>query len=92
MTFNELKKINEDKLEKYKNKLNNSDANIQKEILIHEKIKEIFDANPAIFFQIPLEEALKILSKLVKKEELKDVYTSLIQPDEYEKLRRDFEI
>ncbi|MBQ3408444.1 MAG: hypothetical protein IJH12_04490 [Clostridia bacterium] len=92
MTFDELKKINEDKLEEYKKVLNNSDVNIQKEILIHEKIKEIFDENPAIFFQIPLEEALKILSKLVKKEELRDVYTSLIQPDKYEKLRNDFDI
>ena len=94
MTFEELKQINNDKLNNYKMKINDSeeDANVKKEIEIHEKIKLILDNNPGMFFQIPMEESLKILSKLVDEEELKDTYLSLIEPDKFRELRNDFKV
>ena len=90
MTIEELKIINEKKLNDYIQKDNKSNKDINKEILIHEKIKKLLDNNPGLFFQISMEEALKILSKLVDESQLKEVYTSLIKPDKYKELRKKF--
>ena len=93
MTFNELKRINNNRLEMYKKEYKSSNnIDIYKQILIHEKIKELFEDNPAIFFKISMEESLKILSKLVLEKNLKETYTELIDPKKYKELRKNFDL
>ena len=93
MTFNELKRINNNRLEMYKKEYKSSNnIDIYKQILIYEKIKELFEDNPAIFFKISMEESLKILSKLVLEKNLKETYTELIDPKKYKELRKNFDL
>jgi hypothetical protein len=100
MSFEELKKLNEDKLNLYHTKLNEAEKqnntveilNLKKEIDIHKKIQKLLEKNPGIFFQISMEDALKILSKLVNEKDLKNTYVSMIDPQKYAELKKKFEI
>ena len=91
MTFNELKEINNNKLNEY-NKMQEENQDVTKEILIHKKIKLLLEEYPAVFFQIPMGEALKILAKLVDEDKIKETYASLISPEKYKELKNNFDL
>jgi hypothetical protein len=96
MNFEELKKINEDKLNFYNTQLNKANSNdiagLKKEIEIHTKIQKLLENNPGLFFQISMEDALKILSKLVDEKNLKNTYISMIDSQKFKELKKNFKI
>lgn len=74
--------VNNEKLEIARN---NQDSKI---IEIHERIASILEKDPAIFFRIDMESALKILVQLFPEDEVKDKYIALISPQNYQELKR----
>lgn len=82
MNVEDLIELNFEKLEYAKN---NQDS---KTIEICEKIASILEKDPAIFFKIDMESALKILIQLIPEKEVKSVYESLISPDSFKELRK----
>lgn len=94
MNVNEIKKINEEKLNYYK-KLKEQDQNknnLDIKIEIHTKLKEILENNETIFFEISMDEALQILSQLFPKEQIKSVYKDLISQNNYIDLKKRFKL
>ena len=90
MTFNEIKEINEKKLNYYQNieKQNLNQENLKIKIEIHIRIKKLLEENEALFFQISMEESLAILSQLFPEEDLKKVYANLISQTNYVDLKK----
>lgn len=86
MSIEELIKINNEKLEEARNETDSE------KIMIHEKIASILESDPAIFFKIDMESALKLLVQLLPEDKVKEAYTSLISPDSFGNLRRNFKI
>ena len=86
MSIEELIKINNEKLEEARNETDSE------KIMIHEKIASILESDSAIFFKIDMESALKLLVQLLPEDEVKEAYTSLISPDSFGNLRRNFKI
>ena len=86
MNIDELLKINSEKLEEAR-----KEADSEK-ILVHEKIASILETDPAIFFKIDMESALKILVQLLPEDKIKEAYTNLMSPESFENLRRNFKI
>lgn len=86
MNIDELLKINSEKLEKARKEEDSE------KILVHEKIASILETDPAIFFKIDMESALKILVQLLPEDKVKEAYTSLMSPESFENLRRNFKI
>ena len=71
--------------EKLQEAITNQDT---RTVEICEKIASILEKDPAIFFKIDMESALKILIQLIPEEEVKSVYESLISPDSFKELRK----
>ncbi len=92
MNLEMLKKINEDKLKFYLQYNRDNPGYYIKEIEIHTRIRDLFDKDEALFFKISTVNALSILSKLVPRDEIKDVYSKLVSGKEYKKLKKDSKI
>ena len=86
MSINELIEISNKKLEQAKSENN------EKNIMLYEKISQLFKDQPALFFEIDMENALKILLQLLPEDQVKEAYKSLISPEQFEELRRKFKI
>ena len=76
-TFDDLKKINESKIEEYKDK-NNEEFEIQL------SIKEILEDNNC-FFNIDISTAIDLLTKLIEKDNIKETYIDLISAHNFKK-------
>ena len=88
MKLLDLKEINEIKLKEYlEQNQEKKDSNIEREIEIHKRIKKLLEKYESLFFQISMDDAVKILSKLISKEEIKNVYAELISAENYKILR-----
>lgn len=91
MIINNLKEINKKKIRELDIKLKEADKEqleiLKKEILIQKKIETILNEDEAVFFKIQMEDALKILSKLVSEGDLKETYLKLISADEFKRLK-----
>lgn len=85
MKLKDLQQINEIKLNNYL-KMNNNPG-LEREIEIHKRIKTLFEKYEALFFQISMNNAVKILSKLVPKEDIEEVYAELISVENFKNLR-----
>ena len=81
MNFEELIKLNNKKLEEYKN------SKDEKKIQLHEKIAELLEKEPALFFKTDMQNCLKILSQILPEDEAREAYKSLISPNEFIRLR-----
>ena len=94
MKIEELKNINKQKIADLELKLDNKNENahLKKELFIQKKIESILEEDEAIFFKIPMESSLKILSKLVDETDLKETYLNLISPSEFKSLKNDYKI
>lgn len=86
MTIDDLLEINNKKLKEAKN------AGDKKKIELHEKLSKLFTDQPEIFFKTDMESCLKILIQLLPEDQVKNAYTSLISPENFENLRRKFKI
>ena len=86
MTIDDLLKINNKKLDEAK-KLGD-----EKKIILYEELAKLFHDQPEIFFKTDMESSLKILIQLLPEEQVKEAYTSLISPENFENLRRKFKI
>ena len=86
MTIDDLLKINNKKLDEAK-KLGD-----EKKIILYEKLAKLFHDQLEIFFKTDMESSLKILIQLLPEEQVKEAYTSLISPENFENLRRKFKI
>ena len=64
----------------------------EKKIMLYEKLAKLFQDQPEIFFKTDMESSLKILIQLLPEEQVKEAYTSLISPENFENLRRKFKI
>ena len=94
MKIEKLKNINKQKIADIELNLNNKkeNVNLKKELLIQKKIESILEEDEAIFFKIPMESSLKILSKLVDEKDLKETYLNLISPSEFKALKNNYKI
>ena len=95
MNFEELKNANKNKINQIKLELkdNNQDLNLKKRLILQTKIDRLLNDDDALFFNITIEEAYKILEQILDDKDLiKDTYTNLTSPHEYERLRREFKI
>ena len=92
MILDELKQINNSKIEYYENLKQSDDNNqeIQKELDIHLGMKKLFDQHESLFFEIQMDDALKLLGKLVPEDEVQETYKKLIGVDSYLYLRRNY--
>ena len=54
------------------------------------KLKNILDKDKAIFFKVPIETAYKMLSIIIEKDNIEEVYLKLISADNYKKLKDNF--
>lgn len=86
MTIDDLLEINNKKLEEAKK------IGDEKKVMLYEKLAKLFKEQPGIFFKTDMESSLKILIQLLPEEQVKDAYTSLISPENFENLRRKFKI
>ena len=86
MTIDDLLEINNKKLDEAK-KMGN-----EKKIMLYEKLGKLFRNQPEIFFKTDMGSSLKILLQLLPEEQVKEAYTSLISPENFENLRRKFKI
>ena len=86
MTIDNLLEINNKKLEEAKK------SGDERKIMLHEKLAKLFQDQPEIFFKTDMESSLKILVQLLPEDQIKDAYTSLISPENFENLRRKFKI
>ena len=93
MDIESLKTINEEKINYYMQlvKKNKCEEN-EKEFEIHTRIKKILDKDESIFFKISMEDALKVLSKLIPKDSLKSTYSDLISGKNFKDLRNRFKV
>lgn len=96
MKIKEIKDINKQKIADLELKMNNRNKNayvdLEKELLIQKKIELILEEDEAIFFKIPMESSLKILSKLVDEKDIKRTYLNLISPNEFKELKNNYKI
>lgn len=84
MKLQDLKEINDNKLNNYIEKNEKKyDSSIEREIEIHKRIKNLLKKYDALFFQISMEDSLKILSKLVPEDKIKEVYAELISVENF---------
>ena len=67
-------------------------SNDEKKIILHEKLAKLLQDQPELFFKTDMESSLKILVQLLPENEVKEAYTSLISPENFENLRRKFKI
>ncbi len=89
MKIQDLQIINDNKLNNYiKQNKKTNDSSIEREIEIHKRIKKLFDKYDALFFQISMEDSLKILSKLVPEDKIKEVYAELISAENFKILKK----
>lgn len=86
MNVNDLKLLNEDKINKFKSESNND------KLEIHFKIKKILENDEAVFFKLPMSTSYKILINLVGKDKIEDTYLELISSNNYKKLRDEFKL
>ena len=86
MTVDDLLEINNKKLDEAKK------SNDEKKIILHEKLAKLLQDQPELFFKTDMESSLKILVQLLPENEVKEAYTSLISPENFETLRRKFKI
>ena len=86
MTVEELKELNKVKIQ-----VSKQAGDIEK-AQTHEKIAELLERNPALFFQIDMESALRILVQILPDEQVKEAYESLISPDVFGELRGKYKI
>lgn len=86
MTVDDLLEINNKKLDEAKKSSN------EKKIILHEKLAKLLQDQPELFFKTDMESSLKILVQLLPENEVKEAYTSLISPENFENLRRKFKI
>ena len=86
MTVDDLLEINNKKLDEAKK------SSDEKKIILHEKLAKLLQAQPELFFKTDMESSLKILVQLLPENEVKEAYTSLISPENFENLRRKFKI
>ena len=86
MTVDDLLEINNKKLDEAKK------SNDEKKIILHEKLAKLLQDQPELFFKTDMESSLKILVQLLPENEVKEAYTSLISPENFENLRRKFKI
>lgn len=93
MKFEELREINKRKIEQLKIAVEDNPQNtkLQARYLINTKIEELLEKDEALFFNIAIEEAYKILEQILDDNySIKDVYVDLTAPEEYKKLRDKF--
>ena len=83
MTVKEVIKINEEKLK-------TTTESEEKEI--YTNIQKILEKDEGIFFKINMNKALGILKYLFKKDELLDVYYSLINIQNFQELKKNFKL
>ena len=89
MKIQDLQIINDNKLNNYiKQNEKTNDSSIEREIEIHKRIKKLLDKYDALFFQISMEDSLKILSKLVPEDKIKEVYAELISAENFKILKK----
>ena len=86
MTVDDLLEINNKKLDEAKK------SSDEKKIVLHEKLAKLLQDQPELFFKTDMESSLKILVQLLPENEVKEAYTSLISPENFENLRRKFKI
>jgi len=86
MTIDDLLEINNKKLNEAKK------IGDEKKSMLYEKLAKLFQDQPEIFFKTDMESSLKILIQLLPEEQVKEAYTSLISPENFEKLRRKFKL
>lgn len=86
MTVDDLLEINNKKLDEAKK------SSDEKKIILHEKLAKLLQDQPELFFKTDMESSLKILIQLLPENEVKEAYTSLISPENFENLRRKFKI
>ncbi len=86
MTVDDLLEINNKKLDEAKK------SSDEKKIILHEKLAKLLQDQPELFFKTDMESSLKILVQLLPENEVKEAYTSLISPENFENLRRKFKI
>jgi len=86
MTIDDLLEINKKKLNEAKK------IGDEKKSMLYEKLAKLFQDQPEIFFKTDMESSLKILIQLLPEEQVKEAYTSLISPENFEKLRRKFKL
>lgn len=86
MTIDDLLEINNKKLDEAKK------SSDEKKIILHEKLAKLLQDQPELFFKTDMESSLKILVQLLPENEVKEAYTSLISPENFENLRRKFKI
>ncbi|MBP3502748.1 MAG: hypothetical protein J6K42_04630 [Clostridia bacterium] len=96
MRIKEIKDVNKQKIAELELKQNNQNKNayvdLEKELLIQKKIELILEEDEAIFFKIPMESSLKILSKLVDEKDIKRTYLNLISTNEFKELKNNYKI
>ena len=86
MTVDDLLEINNKKLDEAKK------SSDEKKIILHEKLAKLLQDQPELFFKTDMESSLKILVQLLPENKVKEAYTSLISPENFENLRRKFKI
>ena len=86
MTVDDLLEIINNKLDEAKK------SSDDQKIILHEKLAKLLQDQPELFFKTDMESSLKILVQLLPENEVKEAYTSLISPENFENLRRKFKI
>ena len=86
MTVDDLLEINNKKLDEAKK------SSDEKKIILHEKLAKLLQDQSELFFKTDMESSLKILVQLLPENKVKEAYTSLISPENFENLRRKFKI
>lgn len=88
MNIQEIRMKNEEKIKELENYLKKvSSLELQKELDTQLKIQKVLE-DEAIFFKINANDALHILKYYYEKEDLKQIYLSLISQEQYMELKK----
>lgn len=94
MSFEELRRINKNKIEKIKKDIieNPNDNKLKMQLQISQEIDGLFMQDEAIFFKLQTEDAIKILEQILEPETINNAYLELISPSNYSELLNNFKI
>ncbi len=88
MNIQDIRMKNEEKIKELENYLKKvSSLELQKELDMQLKIQKVLE-DEAIFFKINANDALHILKYYYEKEDLKQIYLSLISQEQYMELKK----
>lgn len=94
MKFNDIKQKNENKIKEIEKQMEEAeDKNIlNTKLEIHRKIQELLEKDEAIFFNIQMDESMKILSYIIDEKDIEETYRELTSAEVFKDLKNRFKI